>query len=108
MCGLAAAHALTILTELAEDPLHFENLWHDEAAAFDAAVEGIGDWIDVEDVPEHDLAIVRIAPDHSLEALDGWGDIDTSSCCEQCDGKNEDRHHRRGTGCSSATGTRRG
>ena len=75
VCGLAAAHALTILTELAEDPLHFENLWHDEAVAFDAAVEGIGDWIDVEDVPDHDLAIVRIAPDHSLEALDGWGDL---------------------------------
>jgi hypothetical protein len=75
VCGLAAAHALTILTELAEDPLRFESLWRDEADAFDAAVEGIGDWIEIEDVPDHDLAIVRVAPDHSLKDLDGWGDL---------------------------------
>jgi hypothetical protein len=74
-CGFAAAHALTILTELASDPLRFESLWHDEAAAFDAAVKGIGDWIDIEEVPEHDLAIVRIAPDRSTEPLGGWGDL---------------------------------
>jgi hypothetical protein len=75
VCGLAAVHALKILTELAQEILRFEDLWHDEATAFDAAVEGIGEWIEIEEVPEHDLAIARIAPDRSLEALSDWGDL---------------------------------
>ena len=75
VCAFAAAHALTILTELARDPSRFEKLWRDEATAFDVAVEGIGKWIEIEEVPEHDLAIVRIAPDRPLEALSDWGDL---------------------------------
>jgi hypothetical protein len=74
ICELAAEHALTIISELADQPSRFESLWHDEAVAFDAAAGGIGDWIEIEEVPEHDLAIVKVAPDRSLGESAGWGE----------------------------------
>jgi hypothetical protein len=56
----AAKHALTVVEDLARDPAGHEELWHDEAAAYDAAVGGLGKWITVEELPEYDLAVVRV------------------------------------------------
>lgn len=74
ICGLSTAHALSIMTELTEDPLSFESLWRDEAAAFDASVSGLGDWVRIEELPEHDLAIVRVSPDDAVAHRAGWAE----------------------------------
>ncbi len=74
MCALATRHALSIIDELASDPQRFESLWRDEAAALDAAMAGMGRWVRIEEIPEHDLAIVRVDPAASGAGLAVWGD----------------------------------
>jgi hypothetical protein len=74
MCGPAAAHALSMIAELAEDPSRYEALWRDEATAFDAARSGLGDWVDLEELPEHDLAIVTVNPDGAGLRSAHWGE----------------------------------
>jgi len=73
-CALATDRALSIMEELSADPQRFESLWRDEAAAFDAATAGIGKWVRIEEIPEHDLAIVRVDPEASAAGLAVWGD----------------------------------
>jgi hypothetical protein len=63
----AAEHAISIIEDLAQDPARHEQLWHAEAAAYDAAVAGLGKWITLEELPEHDLAVVRVDTSHA-----GW------------------------------------
>jgi hypothetical protein len=72
ICGLAAGHALSVIADLAQDPSAYESLWGDEAAAFDASSGGLGDWVSIEDLPEHDLAIVRVASEHADAHLAHW------------------------------------
>ncbi len=74
MCGLATRHALSIMEEFAADPQRFESLWRDEAAAFDAATAGIGRWVRIEEIPENDLAIVRVDTEASSAGRSTWGD----------------------------------
>ena len=73
ICDLAASHALSIMTELADDPSRFEFLWRDEAASFDASTSGVGDWVRIEELPENDLAIVHVLPDAALHRA-RWGE----------------------------------
>jgi hypothetical protein len=74
MCGYAANHALSLLAEFAENPSRFEDLWRDEAAAFDAASAGLGRWASIEELPDHDLAIVRVDPGPDAARAARWGD----------------------------------
>ena len=74
MCGLAANHALALIGEVAENPSGFEGLWRDEAAAFDTASAGIGRWVSIEELPDHDLAIVRVDPEADNAQAARWGD----------------------------------
>ncbi len=62
MCGWATRHALSLLEELSGDPQRFESLWRDEAAAFDATTAALGRSVSIEELPDHDLAIVRVDP----------------------------------------------
>jgi hypothetical protein len=73
ICAVAAVHALGILGDLARDPLQFEKLWRDEAAAFDAATSGLKSWVNIEELPDHDLAIVHVDPEAASDAAAGWG-----------------------------------
>ena len=73
ICGLATRHVLAMIAELADDPSRFESLWRDEAAAFDESCRAIGHWVSIEEVPEQDLAIVRVAPGSSGEGAARWG-----------------------------------
>jgi hypothetical protein len=70
-CASAASEALGLLEQLAADTSPFESLWHEEAAAFDAATAGVGRWVHIEEVAENDLAIVRV---QSEEPSARWGD----------------------------------
>jgi hypothetical protein len=72
ICGLAATHALSVIGDLARDPSPYEKLWVDEASAFDASSAGLGDWVSIEELPEHDLAIVRVASEHADAHLAHW------------------------------------
>jgi hypothetical protein len=72
-CGIATDHALGILADLARDPLQFEELWHDEFAAFEAGTSGLGRWANIEDLPDHDLAIVHVDPEAASDAASEWG-----------------------------------
>jgi hypothetical protein len=74
MCGLATEHALSMLEDLVSDPQSFETLWRDEAAAFDAAVAGMGKWVRLEELPDHDLAIVRVEPGGAAARSASWGE----------------------------------
>jgi hypothetical protein len=71
----AVGEALRILPGLASDPWSHEALWHDEAAAFDAATGALVDgWASIQERPDHDLAVVRVDvghPDASAAAWDG-------------------------------------
>lgn len=67
-CGVLAHEALSLLCDLAADPGRFERLWGAEAAAYDAAVAVLAEGgATVEEIPELDLAVVR------LDADDGHG-----------------------------------
>jgi hypothetical protein len=52
--------ALSLLDELAGDPTAHESLWRKEADAFDAASSALSTGGSIEELPEHDLAVVRI------------------------------------------------
>jgi hypothetical protein len=73
ICGPATRHALSTITALAEDPWRFESLWRDEARAFDSAISGLGDWLTIEELTEHDLAIVRVTSESDLADPARWG-----------------------------------
>ncbi len=73
MCGLAARHALSMLEEFSGNPQRFESLWREEASAFDSATAGMGRWVNVEELPDHDLAIVRVDPSASGARSASWG-----------------------------------
>jgi hypothetical protein len=64
-CGAVTEHALGLLVALAEDPDRFESWWGDEWSAYEASVRALSDgWATIEEVPELDLAVVRVAADH--------------------------------------------
>lgn len=73
VCALATAHVLAVIAQLADDLSRFESLWGEEAAAFDESCRAIGHRVSIEEVPEHDLAIVRVAPDSSRAGATRWG-----------------------------------
>ena len=57
----AASEALRLLPALADDPERHRSLWVDEARAYDAAVHAVEDGrVTIDDLPEHDLAVVRV------------------------------------------------
>ncbi len=58
--GDAASESLRRLGELVETPHEFEGLWGEETAAFDAATSALGRSVAIEEIPEHDLAVVRV------------------------------------------------
>jgi hypothetical protein len=58
--GDAASESLLLLGGIVERPQDFEKLWREERSAFDAAASALGRSVLIEDVPEHDLAIVRV------------------------------------------------
>jgi len=60
-CALAATEALRLLPALADRPEDHPELWHDEAEAYYAAVAAMAEGrVSVEDVPDADLAVVRV------------------------------------------------
>lgn len=61
-CAKAAGTALALLGGLVTEPARFEALWSAEAASYDASAALIRArrCVSVEEIPEHDLAIVRI------------------------------------------------
>lgn len=72
-CARSATAALSTMAALADDPVRFEELWGDEARAFDAAVRVIDDGVVVlEEHPRHDLAVVRVDVAHSAVAPAAW------------------------------------
>jgi hypothetical protein len=71
-CGHGARNAIGMLADLARDPLAFESLWRDEAAAYDAAVAGLKSWATIEELPEQDLAIVTLEPESAASSGAGW------------------------------------
>jgi Family of unknown function (DUF6687) len=70
----AARQGLSLIEDLATDPGSHEELWREEAAAYDAAVGGIGGWVTVEELPEHDLAVVRVDTTHAGWEVATWRD----------------------------------
>jgi len=74
MCGLATRHALSMLGDLASDPQSFDSLWRDEAVAFGAATAGVGKWVRLEELPDHDLAIVHVDTGAPAASSACWGD----------------------------------
>jgi hypothetical protein len=71
-CARHATDALAILPALVEEPERFEDLWGDEASAYDASRRALDEGqATVEERPEHDLAVVRV--DGAPGALRGCG-----------------------------------
>jgi hypothetical protein len=72
-CGRAAEAALAVMGDLADDPGRFEALWRDEWAAYDASVRAFEQgWATIEELPEFDLAVVRVDRDHDGAAAAAW------------------------------------
>ena len=73
-CARVAGEALRILPSLAEDPRAHAALWGPEARAYDAAEAAlVGGWATVEELPEHDLAVVRVDTRHPGAGAAAWG-----------------------------------
>lgn len=72
--GDAAAETLLLLDRLLSSPEEFENIWRAEAAAFDAAVSSLGGSVVIEDIPEHDLALVRVDPGIGKTSSISWAE----------------------------------
>jgi hypothetical protein len=73
LCGVLAHEALGLLYDLAADVERFEPLWHDEGAAYDASVRALTEgWASIEEIPESDLAVVRVDPDHEDAPSARW------------------------------------
>jgi len=76
VCGVAAAEALALLPSLAAAPEDYEDLWGDEAAAFDAARHALAEGAaTIEELPDSDLAVVRVhgEPSDPTLAAASWG-----------------------------------
>ncbi len=71
--GTTAGEALGILRDLVDDPQRFESLWRPEWDAYEASTRALGrGWATIEEVPELDLAVVRVDPDHATAAGATW------------------------------------
>jgi hypothetical protein len=72
-CGALAQEALGMIPDLAADPYRFEELWHDEWQAYDSSVRALDEgWATIEDIPQSDLAIVRVDTAHGGAAAAVW------------------------------------
>jgi len=75
MADLGMAGALARVPALLAQPDAFEDDWGPEAAAFEAACRMLADGaVVIEDLPELDLAVVTVDPNHRLAAAAAWGD----------------------------------
>ncbi|MFZ0664312.1 MAG: DUF6687 family protein [Acidimicrobiales bacterium] len=74
VCGLATERALELIPDLVEESDRYQELWRDEYTAFEASRQGLGSWATIEELPEHDVAIVRIDPDEAASSGSAWGD----------------------------------
>jgi hypothetical protein len=75
VCSAAATEALAQLPALVEAPEDHEVLWHDEAAAYDAAHDAIASGrVTIDEHADADLAVVRLAgaPDDPAVLAAGW------------------------------------
>jgi hypothetical protein len=72
--GDAATEALVLLAELVSSPQDFESLWGAEISVFDAATTALGRSVVIEEVPEQDLAVVRVDPGSADAGVIRWGD----------------------------------
>jgi hypothetical protein len=73
-CGVLARDALAMITDLVADPYRFELLWRDEWGAYDASVRALDEgWATIEEIPENDLAVVRVDTRHGGAAAAAWG-----------------------------------
>ncbi len=72
-CGHLTQDALDVLVDLIADPERFQTLWRDEWDAFDASAGALEDgWASIEEIPEVDLAVVRVDPGHDAAAAATW------------------------------------
>jgi hypothetical protein len=72
-CGALAQDALGLIPDLAADQYRFEALWHDEWEAYDSSVRALDEgWATIEEIPETDLAIVRVDTGHGGAAAAAW------------------------------------
>jgi hypothetical protein len=72
-CGTQAQQALDMLFDLAGDPEGFEPWWRDEWDAYDSSVRAVADGrVTIEEVPELDLAIVRVDTGHGQTGPMAW------------------------------------
>jgi hypothetical protein len=72
-CGALAQDALSMIADLAADPYRFESLWHDEWEAYDSSVRALDEgWATIEEIPETDLAIVRVDTGQVGAAAAAW------------------------------------
>jgi hypothetical protein len=70
----AVARALAVLPALAADPERYRILWGPEAAACEAAHRALAEgWAVIEEVPAHDLAVVRVDTTHPDASSAAWG-----------------------------------
>jgi hypothetical protein len=72
--GDAATETLLLLGELVSSPLEFESVWREETSVFDAATDALGRSVVIDEVPEHDLAVVRVDPGSIDAGGIRWGD----------------------------------
>jgi hypothetical protein len=72
-CGHLTQDALDVLVDLAGDPERFQSLWRDEWDAFDSSARALEDgWASIEEIPEVDLAVVRVDPNHDAASAAAW------------------------------------
>jgi hypothetical protein len=71
--GDATTEALLLLGRLVSSPRDFESLWRVETSVFDAATEALGRSVVIDEIPEHDLAVVRVDPRTVDAGRIGWG-----------------------------------
>jgi hypothetical protein len=72
-CARTTAEALAVMGDLADDPQRFDTLWRDEWAAYEASARAFDEgWATIDELPEFDLAVVRVDRDHEGAGAAGW------------------------------------
>lgn len=72
--GDVALKALGVLGDLADDPERFEPLWRDEWTAYQWSTRALAEgWATIEEMPAHDLAVVRVDSGHDHVPRAVWG-----------------------------------
>jgi hypothetical protein len=72
--GQAARRALDVLPDLADEPSRFEPLWRQEWMAYQWSNRALAEgWATIEELPTHDLAVLRVESGHDDAFRAAWG-----------------------------------